>query len=76
MGYSRSQIMFAFLLESLLIAMVGGALGSRWARSSTAGRQAASSAGQREAESLLSCGSLSISRRSFWVSYLCRPWAF
>jgi ABC-type lipoprotein release transport system permease subunit len=27
MGYSRSQIMLAFLLESLLIAMVGGALG-------------------------------------------------
>jgi putative ABC transport system permease protein len=27
MGYSRSQIMFAFLLESLLIAMVGGAIG-------------------------------------------------
>jgi len=27
MGYSRSQIMLAFLLESLLIAMAGGALG-------------------------------------------------
>lgn len=27
MGYSRSQIMLAFLLESLLIAMVGGAIG-------------------------------------------------
>jgi putative ABC transport system permease protein len=27
MGYSRSQVMFAFLLESLLIAMVGGAIG-------------------------------------------------
>jgi putative ABC transport system permease protein len=27
MGYSRSQIMFAFLLESLLIAMIGGAIG-------------------------------------------------
>ena len=27
MGYSRSQVMLAFLLESLLIAMVGGAIG-------------------------------------------------
>jgi putative ABC transport system permease protein len=27
MGYSRTQIMLAFLLESLLIAMVGGAIG-------------------------------------------------
>lgn len=27
MGYSRTQVMFAFLLESLLIAMVGGAIG-------------------------------------------------
>ena len=55
LGYTRRQMLVSFLLESLVIALVGGGWAARSARWSTAGPPPASSAAGRAAASSSSC---------------------
>ena len=50
-GFARWQILVSLMVESLVIAIVGGALGARSVGSPTAGRRRASCRAAREAAS-------------------------
>ena len=56
LGYARWQVQLGFLIESLFIALLGGAIGCAWVISSTAGPRPVSSEAAKEAENRSSSG--------------------